>query len=451
MNRLGWRRMLAFASGDFAFNLYWQSVSLYLLFYYTEAMGISAATAGFIYMIASICDGLVDPLIGYAADRTRTRWGRYRPWLLVGAVPLAIGFGLLYFHPPLEGGALVVAVAAAHLLFRSLYAAVNVPYAALTASITRSAAERATIAGMRMVFGTGAYVVVALSTQPIARVVTGSRDGAFGFFVAACLFALIAAPIMLMVFAISREREAGPAPAGRSARHWQAVFRNRAFWTLVLAGTVLIACYTIYAKSVLYYFKYVLRDESGAPTALALAGAIGLVVVPLWMLVERRLGKRAIWFVSCAIFGVGLIAFALFPPGAGWPIRLFLIAMQAGFLGINFAYWGLLPDTVEYGEWRSGERAEGLVFGLALLFQKIALGLGAGAFGLALGRIGYVANQPQTPAALAGMRAVMVLLPLTGAALSALILWFNPLRRGVHDTIVAEIAARGAAQGTARC
>jgi len=120
----------------------------------------------------------------------------------------------------------------------------------------------------------------------------------------------------------------------------------------------------------------------------------------------------------------------------------FLIVMQSGFLGIYFAYWGLLPDTVEYGEWKTGERAEGLLFGLALLFQKVALGLGAGLFGLALAQIGYVANQDQTPATIEAMKRVMVLVPIAGVAVSALILWFNPLRRGAHEAIVAEIAAR---------
>jgi len=170
---LGWRRTIAFASGDFAFNLYWQSISLYLLFYYTEAVGLSAAAAGLIYLVASIWDGFADPLIGMAADRVRTRWGRYRPFLLFGAVPLALAFGLLYFRPPLQGTALVLVAMAAHLLFRSAYALVNVPYAALTARITRSASDRGNIAGIRMVFATCAYVLVARTTQPIAQAVTG--------------------------------------------------------------------------------------------------------------------------------------------------------------------------------------------------------------------------------------------------------------------------------------
>lgn len=441
---LGWRRTIAFASGDFAFNLYWQSISLYLLFYYTEAVGLSAAAAGLIYLVASIWDGLADPLIGIAADRVRSRWGRYRPFLLFGTVPLALTFGLLYFRPPLQGTALVAAAMAAHLLFRSAYALVNVPYAALTARITRSASDRGNIAGIRMVFATCAYVLVARTTQPIAQAVTGNRDGAAGFFVAACLFALLATPILLAVFFTTQEEPDAPvAPSRPLLPAWRAIWRNRAFWTLIAAGAALIIGYTVFAKSVLYYFKYALHDEAAAPSALALAGLSGLVVVPAWMLASRWLGKRGVWLASCGLFCIGLLAFAAFDLRTAWQMQVLLIGMQAGYLGINLAYWGMLPDTVEYGEWRGGGRAAGLVFGLALLFQKISLGLGAGAFGLALDRAGFVANHAQTDATLVSLKAVMVVVPLLGIGISALVMLFNPLRRGAHERILAELSQRG--------
>jgi len=152
--RLRFGHILTFAAGDFGFNLYWQSLSLYLLFFYTDSVGLTAAAAGLIYMVASIWDGLVDPVVGVLAGRTRSRWGRYRPYLLFGAPPLALAFTLLYFRPPLAGTMLVAAMLGAHLLFRSLYAVVNVPYAALTARITQRADERATISGLRMLFST---------------------------------------------------------------------------------------------------------------------------------------------------------------------------------------------------------------------------------------------------------------------------------------------------------
>jgi GPH family glycoside/pentoside/hexuronide:cation symporter len=439
---LGWLRITTFAGGDFAFNLYWQSLSLYLLFYYTDAVGLSAATAGLIYMVASIWDGMIDPVVGAVADRTRTRWGGYRPYILFGAAPLGLAFCALYFRPPVGGLALIAIVLAAHLVFRSLYAVVNVPYAALTARITRSASERATISGMRMLFATGASIAVALTTEPLAVAVTGRANGAAGFFVAAACFAVIATLILPVVAATTRERIAVPAkPIPMAARrYWRSLLRNRAFWTLVLGGGFMIACATALGKSVLYYFKYSLHDEAGARTALALAGGSGLLIVPAWLLLSKRVSKRAIWLASSLIYAAGLIAFALIDVRAAWQMDLFLVYMQIGTLGLAFAYWGMLPDTVEYGEWRTGVRAEAFIFGLALLFQKVSLGLGAGLFGLALGFIGYRANQIQSPATLHGLKTIMVALPLFGVAVCALAMVFNPLKRGMHERIVEDLS-----------
>jgi glycoside/pentoside/hexuronide:cation symporter, GPH family len=442
--RLGIGRILAFAAGDFGFNLYWQSLSLYLLFFYTDVVGLSAAAAGLIYMVASIWDGLIDPVIGVAAGRTRTRWGHYRPYLLFGAAPLGLGFILLYYRPPLAGTALVAALLGAHLLFRSLYAAVNVPYAALTARITQDAGQRATISGLRMLFATLAAAAVAMLTQPIALAMTGRSNGAVGFLAAAAGFALVATLVLLSVFAATRERASGglSAPSIGLAAGWRSIAGNRAFWTLVVGGGFMIACATALGKSVLYYFKYALHDEAGARTALTLSAVSGLVIVPLWMLAARRLSKRAIWLTSCGLYAAGLIVFALVRTRSAWAMDLFLVYMQTGTLGLAFAYWGLLPDTVEYGQWRTGVRAEALVFGLALLFQKVALGLGAGLFGVALGLVGYHANQVQTPQTLAGLKTIMVGLPLIGVCICTLAMAFNPLKQGTHERLVADLLAR---------
>lgn len=272
--------------------------------------------------------------------------------------------------------------------------------------------------------------------------VTGRANGAAGFFVAAACFAVIATLILPVVAATTRERIAVPAkPIPMAARrYWRSLLRNRAFWTLVLGGGFMIACATALGKSVLYYFKYSLHDEAGARTALALAGGSGLLIVPAWLLLSKRVSKRAIWLASSLIYAAGLIAFALIDVRAAWQMDLFLVYMQIGTLGLAFAYWGMLPDTVEYGEWRTGVRAEAFIFGLALLFQKVSLGLGAGLFGLALGFIGYRANQIQSPATLHGLKTIMVALPLFGVAVCALAMVFNPLKRGMHERIVEDLS-----------
>ena len=156
-----------FALGDLAFNFYWQSVTLYLLFYYTDVVGLPIAQAGLLYMLPSIWDGIVDFAVGLSADRLAAGRGGYRRFLVLGALPLGAAFVLLYLPLPFTGSVLLGAMLGVHLLFRTLYAAVNVPYSALTARITTSSRDRASIAGLRMLFGTVAAVVVALATQPI--------------------------------------------------------------------------------------------------------------------------------------------------------------------------------------------------------------------------------------------------------------------------------------------
>ncbi|MGI9170054.1 MAG: MFS transporter, partial [Caulobacteraceae bacterium] len=166
-HRLSLGRKLGFTAGDYASNLYWQSVSIFLLFFYTDAVGLSAATAGLIYMIASIVDALADPVMGSIADRTRTRRGRYRPYILLGCVPLALCFVLLYFRPPIEGLWLAGWMMSTHIVFRFAYTVVTIPYTALNARLTDSSDERSTMAGFRMMYGVLAALTVVYFTYPL--------------------------------------------------------------------------------------------------------------------------------------------------------------------------------------------------------------------------------------------------------------------------------------------
>jgi len=441
-DRLSFGRKLGFAVGDYACNLYWQSVSIFLLFYYTDAVGLPAATAGLIYMIASIFDGAIDPLMGVLADRTRTRWGRYRPYLLLGAIPLGLAFVLLYYRPPFEGLVLAGWMLVAHLIFRVAYTTLSIPYTSLNARITESSAERSTLAGMRMMFATLAGFTVTLLTQPLAKL--GHGDPAGGFTVAAAVFALVATAIFPLVFLAVREppeREDAPPPL-LVREHWKAVLGNRAFWVVMAGIGLAVVCSTALGKSVLYYFKYYLHDEAAARTALAINAAAGLLIIPAWIAVTKRVGKRAAWLISTGWGVAGLAFFALTDIRSPGLMIGFLVYMQVAGLGAAMTFWSMLPDTVEYGQWRTGLRAESFIFGLGQFFLKVALGLGAGLFGWALSAVGYVPNRAQTPETLAGLKTIMVVLPMIGTAGAGLAMLFYPLRRGDHERIVRELEAR---------
>src|SRR3954453_7139893 len=180
-------RLLLFAFGDFAFNLFWQSIMLFLLFYYTDALELSIAVAATTYMVASVWDGIANFTAGSLVDRRHDRF-RYGALIVAGAVPLGLSFVLTYMPPLVKGGWALAWVLGAHLLFRTAYAGVNVPYLAMSARISPDPGDRAFVAGLRMLFGTAAAVVVALCTVPVGRWLTGS-NAAQAYFGAALLFA----------------------------------------------------------------------------------------------------------------------------------------------------------------------------------------------------------------------------------------------------------------------
>lgn len=224
--------------------------------------------------------------------------------------------------------------------------------------------------------------------------------------------------------------------------YWSAVRANRAFWVVMLAATLAAICATAWGKSILYYFKYYLANEAASRTALSLNAASGLVIIPIWMIASRRLGKRNAWFAASVIGLAGLAFFAVTDVRSVELTIALLLYMQIAFLGLFMTFWSMMPDTVEYGEWRSGVRAESFVFGFAQFFMKAALGFGAGLFGWALDWVGYVPNVAQTPQTLAGMKNVMVLMPGVGLIIGIVAVMLHPLRPGVHERIVAEIEAR---------
>lgn len=442
-HRLSTAKKIGFTLGDYASNLYWQSVSIFLLFFYTDAVGIPASTAGLIYMAASIIDAVLDPLMGAAADRTRTPLGRYRPYIIYGCVPLALSFVLLYWRPPFDGAGLAFWVLTTHVIFRVAYTIVTIPYTSLNARLTDSSDERSSIAGYRMVFGVLAALTIVYFTFPIVTALGGS-GAAQGFTWAAAMFALIATLVYPLVFWITREppEDAASAPKLDFKGSWRAVAKNRAFWVLIVATVTAFVCSVALGKSVLYYFKYYLHDEAAARPALIGMSAVGLVVIPTWVWVTKFIGKRNAWFAGVALNLVMLGIFAVTDFTSPLPMTIWLIAASMGSLGLALTFWSMLPDTVEYGEWVSGARAESFTFGLFQFFLKVALGVGAGLFGWLLDSVGYVANAEQTPETLAGLKAIMIWLPGLGCAVSGLVMVFYPLRRGDHERIVEDLRAK---------
>src|SRR5437868_368759 len=421
-------RLLLFAFGDFAFNLFWQSIMLFLLFYYTDALSLPIGVAATTYMVASIWDGIANFTAGILVDRKHDRF-RYGPLLVAGAVPLGLTFVLTYMPPIAHGGWAVASVFAAHLMFRTAYAGVNVPYLAMTARVSADPGDRAFVAGMRMLFGTAAAVTVGLTTVPVGRWLTGS-SAAQAYFGAAILFAVVGAAILALVGATYRDAAEPHRPQPRDIKHMiLSLARNRGFVALNAAMMAMIVAITMLSKSVLYYFKYLLNNPEAGQLALASTGLVSGMASPLWMLLGRFVGLRALWLIAAGLGMVGLIVFSAVRFEGTSTMQLFLIGMQVMSVGLNFVFWAMLPNTIEYGERATGLHVEGAVFGMAALLQRIAIGIATAILGWSFASAGYVANVRQTADMLERMRDTVAFVPLVFLALSCVAMAFNPLGR----------------------
>lgn len=421
-------RLVLFAFGDFAFNLYWQSVMLFLLFYYTDGIELPIGVAATIYMVASVWDGLANFLAGVLVDRWQSRI-HFGALIAGGALPLGLTFILAYV-PPAKGALGIAGVLLAHMLFRTAYAAVNVSYLAMTARISPFATDRSLVAGLRMLFGTAAAAIVALGTIPVGHRLLGGPPSR-SYLGAAIAFAVIGSLILMIVGSTYREQvqEDRPLPSSVKAA-LLSLLRNRAFVSLNLAMMAMIVAVTVLGKSVLYYFKYLLHDPAAGQLALASMALISGLAIPAWMLLGRVVGMRTLWLLAAGLGIIGLSFFAIVEIHGPRSMQFFLVCMQVVIVGLHFSFWAMLPNTIEFGARETGLHVEATVFGVASLLQRIAIGIATAILGWSFASSGYVANVQQTPETLSGMRATTALVPLCFLLLSSAAMMFNPIGRG---------------------
>ena len=434
---LGFGRIVAYGFGDFGFNLFYTGLNLYLLFYYTDVLGIAPVTAGLIFMAPVVWDAVTDPVMGAIATRTHSRWGRYRPWILFGAPLMCLSFVGMFAAPLLFPGAVVVAALVSHLVFRTAYTVVSIPYGALSAAMTRDGGERSKLAGARMVCAIGGGVLTAFATLQLATTF-GAGDLARGFVTVTALYSGLAFAIMLLLFATTRE-DVVPGPRAApltTSETWFFLKRNSAFWLLFAAVFCGAFGSSIASKALVYYLTYVAGDARLVPMLLTLSLLATGLAVPLWAAAAQRFSKRDLWVVGALAAAACQGALLTLRPTDFATLAAFIAAAGVANAAFITMFWAMLPDTVEFGQWRSGVRDEGVVFGLNQLALKAASGFGVGLLGVLLGAIGYVANAAQTPDTSTGLAWLSFGVPLVGALASAAFIAASPLTRARHDTLV---------------
>jgi GPH family glycoside/pentoside/hexuronide:cation symporter len=446
MNRLSRAQRWLYGAGDIGFSLTSTIIGAYFAIFLIDVIGVSPAIAAAAIFVGRTWDYINDPLIGYITDRTRTRWGRRRPFLLFGALPFAAAFTLMWWRPPFAGDlALAIYYAAAYVLYDIAATFVYMPYFALTPELTPDYDERTSLTATRMFFSIAGGLVA--FTVPLMLVGGFQPDHADRVLRMAALFGLISALPLWLVFFSARERpelmQQPPPKLGRSVR---AAFSNRPF--LFGLGIYLFTwvSVSILEAILLFFIKYVVQQEAQSDLIMGLIFGTGIVALPLWQWTSRRLNKRLAYVIGIAFWAAVQLVLASLTPATGLPV-LFGLCVLAG-IGISAAHvlpWAIIPDAIEWGELNTGERHEGMFYSLITLAQKIASSVAVPLALLVLDRTGYVANSALQPAsAVNGIRMVAGPIPAALLCLGILFALVYPLGRERYAAIATELEARRA-------
>ena len=441
VERLTLKTRIGYGIGDIAICLYWSGVGLYLLYFYTDVIGISGSLAGLIYFIGMAWDAATDPFMGYVAERTRTKWGVYRPYLLFGNIPLALSFVLLFWVPPLEGSSLFFFLLFANLLHRTCFTLVSVPFSSLTPRITSDSQERTNLTGFRMLGAQTGTNLMALLAFPIIFWV-GGEDESMGFIVLASIAGITALLIHSITFITVKEpdNDQGIERVGGSlADAARAIGKNKPFW-LVFSATLIVGITTIFfGNNLIYYTKYALDLHEHQGTILFTSGIVAFLSIPIWWIISNRLGKKITWLISSTITLSSLILFYFYDIKTLNEL-LFLVAFigfGSGAGGILF--WSMLPDTIEYGEVLTGVRSESSLYGFMTFAQKGSIAIAVLILGWVLDAIGYQANQAMSVTTIDNMKIIMTLIPILGISCSLIIIYFYPIDSKMHKDLLRQL------------
>jgi GPH family glycoside/pentoside/hexuronide:cation symporter len=441
--------------GVYGIFLAWMTTAIALMNFYTEVMGLSAQDAGTIFLLASIWDAVTDPAMGWINDRVKTRWGRYRPWLLFAAVPFAASFAALFYRPQLGAGAdLFLWALVAHLIFRTFYTAVYMPYTAMIARLSTNAPERSAIAGVKNVFSAGAALTISFFLFDAIDWLGGGKraaggDEAHGFMLAALIIACVTVLALWLCFAFTREPPETEAEVRREERRrtgmgdLRALAGNRAFWLVFLGVIAFTGCYTIINKSVVYYSQWNLGDRTLAKYSLTAIGIAGMVSPLFWVPVSKAKGKSAVWIMGCIVASIALgIIYAIGDMPLWLRIGMFFAA-GCGIHAVLMTFFAAVADAADFGEWKTGTRVEAPLFGFVSFANKVSLGLGTWALGVGLDSAGYMGGPgvtAQTPEVLEAIRLWMTIVPISGLLTSAVLIYFFPVTNALHARIERDLA-----------
>lgn len=432
---------LAYGMGDVGCNFSWMFVGNFLMIFYTDVFGISMSAVATLMLFSRFWDAINDPIIGGLSDKTHTRWGRYRPWLLFAAPLTALVLILTFWaHPDWSQTHKIIYMAVTYCILVLGYTCVNIPYGTLCGAMTQNMTERAQINTSRSVSAMIAIGIINIITIPLIEWL-GNGNARQGYLLIAILYGTIFAVCHIFCFAKTKEVVEVPVAQKIPLRlQLQAVAKNKPY-LLALLGQVLFG-FILYGRNadLLYYFTYV-ENDAVLFTAIIIPSIIGAACFPKVFQLTSNKG----WAASVFAFGTGITIIALFffsPVTSPIPFYLFAALSQFFFSGFNTAIYAIIPDCVEYGEWRTGIRNDGFQYAFISLGNKIGMALGTALLALSLGWAGYEANTTQNEAVVAIMRHSFSTIPGILWVVTALALFFYKLDKRSYNRILAVIKYR---------
>jgi glycoside/pentoside/hexuronide:cation symporter, GPH family len=461
--RLSVVEKVGYGLGDTAANFIFQTMVMFQLAFYTDTFGITAAAAGTLLVVVRFWDAIFDPLMGVVADRTNTRWGKFRPWVLWTAVPFGIMGFLTFMTPELSSGGKLVYAYVTYIVLMMVYSANNLPYSALSGVMTGDLGERTSLSSYRFVCAMIAQLVIQGLALPMVHHF-GQGDNAKGYQWTIGIFSALAVALFLITFSTTRERiQPPPHQKASVGQHFADLTKNGPWLAMFVLTLVLFITLSMRGSVVPYYFNYYVDKASlasllgsfGVGTAdagqvvsvgFSVFNVLGTLATIIAIFFSKalavRFGKRNVFMVGLAVTALITATFAILPATAVAAMFLSEILRQFAYGFTIPLLWAMMADVADFSEWKTGRRATAIVFAAIVFALKAGLGFGGAITGYVLTLYGYVPNVAQGATALDGIRLTMSVFPAVTFAICAACMFFYAIDKRTEIEMTDELADR---------
>lgn len=483
-DKVSFREKVGYSLGDGSANLVFQMMMMFQLFFYTDVFGIKATAAGMILLVARVFDAFVDPMVGILSDRTNTKWGKYRPWLLWTAIPFAVFFVLAFTTPDISERGKIIYAGITYTLLMSIYSFNNTPYSSLGGVMTGDIRERTSISSIRFVTATIATFVVQGLTLPLVNKF-GNGDPSKGWFITITIFAVVAAILMFITFFSAKERISPPKDQKTSVKQdFKDILNSRPWKAMFILTLFLFTTLAMWGSGMSYYFNYyvdkdalygflkgiglVTSDGTSQGVGYSILNAFGLIahsnddvfavgfslfnmvgqfitligVILLSQTLSNIFGKRNVFIICLALTALFTALFFVVPAKSVGLIFGLNILKSLAYAPTIPLLWAMMGDVADHSEWTYHRRATGFVFAGIVFALKAGLGIGGAICGGIIDSFGFVPNVVQNADSLFGIKLTSSIIPAITFFIGVIALFFYPISKTLNESIQNDLEKR---------